>query len=129
MKITHPRIMLKADESLAAFGSCYTSSPRLSAMSTSFALWPVEEDPAPLAVDLAKTVADRLEGAVLLAGNDVVAEGVVAADDLDGGAERGLRPAKPPGALARELGPARTARLIDAIRQRQTHGVEEKKTA
>lgn len=124
MNIIHPRILLNAEQGLAALGDFYLPAALLRDTGEAGELWPIEPDSAPLPEARARLVAERLMGAVLLAGGEVVAEGVVEADELDRGARRALRFGKPPGALARALGPAETARLVAMARHREAPALD-----
>ncbi|SED16286.1 3-hydroxyacyl-CoA dehydrogenase family protein [Rhodobacter sp. 24-YEA-8] len=118
MNLTHPRIMLHAQQSLTRFGAFYTPSPALTAIGAQGTLWEIEAEPEPLAADTARQVAERLQAAILLVVGEVVAEGVVSADDLDRGARLALRFGTPPGALRESLGEAEAARLVAALYKR-----------
>jgi len=118
MNLTHPRIMLHAERSLAHFGPFYRPAAQLEAVGEAGELWEIETEPVPLSAAAAAIVTDRLKGAVLLAASEAVAEQVVDADDLDRGAQLALRFGIPPGALRRNLGKAEAERLIAFLRQR-----------
>ena len=118
MNLTHPRIMLHAEQSLAVFGNFYKPADLLRETGEAGRLWEILDDCGPLPEDRAAVVADRLKGAVLLAGGDVITEGVVDAGSLDEGARKALRFGKPPTALRQELGDREASRVIAEIRRR-----------
>lgn len=121
MNIIKPRINLHAIRNLAPLGPFY--APARSMIEHGEADRPFEIGEAgEVPPDRAAAIRDRLRAATFLPVLQELDEGVAAPADIDTGAREALRFAKPPCALADELGRAEVERLLAPLLER--YGVE-----
>ncbi|MFT4014318.1 MAG: 3-hydroxyacyl-CoA dehydrogenase family protein [Paracoccus sp. (in: a-proteobacteria)] len=105
MNLTKPVIMLRAMQGLERLGASYRPAHGLLRTGGEGADWLIDDDPPPLPDAARQLVARRLTMALCRPAAEVLAEGVVAAGDLDRGAREALRFGRTPVSLLEGLSP------------------------
>ncbi|RAU22437.1 3-hydroxybutyryl-CoA dehydrogenase [Paramagnetospirillum kuznetsovii] len=111
MDISKPVIALHACRTLAVMGAFYQPAPSLVIKGEAGGPWNAEI-PATVEPELARTITDRLQGAVLTAMLEALDEKVATPEDMDLGARIGLQWQWQPWAAAVKLGRAGTQALV-----------------
>jgi 3-hydroxybutyryl-CoA dehydrogenase len=112
MDMSKPAIALHACRTLAQMGPFYEPAPKLVTKGQSGENWDAPL-PAEVAPGRARTIVDRLQGAVLTAVIEAVEEGVAAPADFDLGAKVGLQWGWQPCTGAKAVGKDATKALVE----------------
>ncbi|MES0825163.1 3-hydroxyacyl-CoA dehydrogenase family protein [Ruegeria sp. SCP11] len=121
MNIIGTATTLHAVRNLEPLGPFYAAAKGLIANGADNTAWKLEEAPEAPDANLAKSIADRLTGAILLPVLEQLKEGCTSLDAIDRGAEMAFRFRKTPGILMKERGEEGVQRLIAKLAAQYRH--------